>query len=130
MIIEGKPIEPSPSRNLQLRVGIDPKQLLLQESHAEQKGAVDLLFVQRDSAGKMLSAEKQHLELTLPQAQYELLAKAGLVLEHHMSIDLQASEIRVAIRDAGSGALGSVTVPVQAFFPSEERPTVPARNSN
>jgi VWFA-related protein len=130
MIVEGKRLEQSSSRNLQLRVGIDPKQLLLQESHTEQKGAVDLLFVQRDSAGKILSAEKQHLELKLPQAQYELLAKAGLVLEHHMSIDLQAAEIRVAVRDAGSGALGSVTFPVQTFFQPEERPSVPARNSN
>jgi len=43
-------------------------------------------------------------------------AKAGLVLEHHMSIDLQAAKIRVAVRDAGSGALGSVTVPVQTVF--------------
>jgi hypothetical protein len=47
-------------------------------------------------------------------------AKAGLVLEHHMSIDLQAAEIRVAVSDG----------PGTNRFQSEIRPTMPARNSN
>jgi hypothetical protein len=52
MIVEAKAIEPSSARSLQLRIGIDPKQPLLQDSHGEQKGAVDLLFAQRDFTGK------------------------------------------------------------------------------
>jgi hypothetical protein len=97
MIVEGKLIEPTSSHNLQLRIGIDPKQLLLQESHNRQKGGVDLIFAQRDSVGKILSAEKQHLDLKLQQAQYEFLAKAGMVLEYHMAIKPQATEIRVVV---------------------------------
>jgi hypothetical protein len=97
MIVEGKLIEPTSSHNLQLRIGIDPNQLLLQESHNRQKGGVDLIFAQRDSVGKILSAEKQHLDLKLPQAQYEFLAKAGMVLEHHMAIKPQATEIRLVV---------------------------------
>jgi hypothetical protein len=116
MIVEGKLIEPTFSHNLQLRIGINPKQLRLQESHNQQKGGVDLIFVQRDSVGKILSAEKQHLDLKLPQAQYEFLAKAGIVLEHHMAIKPQATEIRVVVSDEGSGALGSVTIPVQSLL--------------
>ena len=116
MIVEGKAIEPLSTRSLQLRTGIDPKQLLLQESHGQQKGAVDLLFVQRDSTGKTLSAEKQHLDLKLPQEQYEYLAKAGMVLEHHMTISPQTVEITVIVRDAGSGAIGSTNIPLKSFF--------------
>ena len=52
MIVEGNLIEPTSSHNLQLRIGIDPKQLLLQESNNQQKGGVDLIFVQSDSVGK------------------------------------------------------------------------------
>jgi VWFA-related protein len=125
MIVEGKPIEPLSARNLQLRIGIDPKQLLLQDSHSHQKGSVDLLFVQRDSAGKILSAEKQHLDLNLPQAQYESLAKTGMVFEHHMTVNPQATEIRVVVSDAGSGAVGSVTIPGKPFFEIRTTPTAP-----
>jgi VWFA-related protein len=119
MIVEAKAIEPSTTRSLQLRIGIDPKQLLLQDSHGEQKGAVDLLFAQRDSAGKMLSAEKQHFNIKLPQAQYEYLAKAGMVLEHHMIVIPQAANVSVIVRDAGSGAIGSTYIPVSTVFPSQ-----------
>jgi VWFA-related protein len=119
MIVEAKVIEPYSARSLQLRIGIDPKQLLLQDSHGEQKGAVDLLFAQRDSAGKTLSAEKQHFNIKLPQAQYEYLATAGMVLEHHMIVSPQAAEISVIVRDAGSGAVGSTYVPVSTVLPSQ-----------
>ena len=119
MIVEAKAIEPSSARSLQLRIGIDPKQLLLQDSHGEQKGAVDLLFAQRDFTGKTLSAEKQHLNIKLPQAQYENLATAGMVLEHHMIVSPQAAEINVIVRDTGSGAIGSTYVPVNTVFPTQ-----------
>ena len=128
MIVEGKLVGPA-TRDVQLRVAIDPKQLLLEGTHNQQKGAIDLLFIQRDSAGKILLAEKQHLDLKLPQAQYEFLASAGMVLEHHMSIKPQAAEIRIAVRDSGSGFLGSVTIPVQTLLQVEatttKAPTAP-----
>jgi VWFA-related protein len=119
MIVEGKPIEPVAARSLQLRVAIDPKQLLLQDTHGQQKGAVDLLFAQRDFTGKTLTAEKQHLDLKLPQVQYEYLAKAGMVLEHHMTVSPQAAEIVVIVRDVGSGAIGSIGIPVKSFFTAQ-----------
>jgi VWFA-related protein len=119
MIVEGKALDPASARNLQLRVGIDPKQLSLQETHGEQRGAVDLLFAQRDSAGKTFAAEKQHLDVKLPQAQYEYLANAGMVLEHHMTVNAQTVEIGVIVRDAGSGAVGSVSIPIKTFFPAQ-----------
>ncbi len=125
MVVEGKPIDPLSARNLQLRIAIDPKQLLLQDSHDQQKGSVDLLFLQRDSSGKILAADKQHLDLKLPQAQYESLAKTGMVLEHHMIANPQAAEIRVVVSDAGSGALGSVTIPVKPFFEAKATSAAP-----
>lgn len=125
MMVEGKTIGPLAARGLQLRIGIDPKQLLLEDSHDQQKGAVDLLFLQRDAAGKILSAEKQHLDMRLPQAQYEYLAKTGMVLEHHLVASAEAAEIRVVVSDAGSGAVGSVTVPVRVFFETKATAVAP-----
>jgi hypothetical protein len=119
MVVEGKTMEPLSTRGLQLCVDIDPKQLLLQEFQGKQNGAIDLLFVQRDSTGKALTAEKLHLDLKLPQAQYEYLAKVGIVLEHHLTLSPQSTEIGVIVRDVGSGAIGSTDVPVKAFFPTQ-----------
>ena len=119
MIVGGKAAEPPAARNLDLRISLDPTQFLLTQSGDRRVGALDLFFLQRDAAGNILIAEKQHLGLNFEEKQYEVLAKAGIILERHLIVQPQAAEIRVVVRDASSDALGSVTVPVKAFFPVE-----------
>lgn len=116
MIVSAKASSPGASRALDLHIGIDPKQLLLRESGDHRKGALDLFFLQRDASGKTVSAEKQHMDVNLEVKQYEYLAKAAMVLDRHLTIAPQATEIRVVLRDAGSGSLGSVTLPSAAFL--------------
>ena len=123
MIISGKGAKDS--RAVELHIGIDPKQLLLQSSGDRRKGAVDLFFLQRDAAGKRVAAEEQHLELNIEEKQYEYLSKVAMVLDRHVTIAPQSTELRVVLRDAGSGSLGSVTLPAMAFLPkTENAPTL------
>ena len=44
------------------------------------------------------------------------MAKAGLVLERHLTIGAQATEVRVLVRDAGSEDRGSVTIPLRSLL--------------
>jgi len=60
MIVTGKGAE-NP-RAVEFHIGIDPKQLLLEDSGDGRKGAVDLLFLQRSEAGAVVAEEKQHVE--------------------------------------------------------------------
>lgn len=119
MIITAKLSKPDP-RTVELHIGFDPKQLLLQNSGDHRKGAVDLLFVQRDASGQKVSAEEQHLDLNLEEKKYEYLSKAAMVLDRHLTIAPQSTELRVVLRDAGSGSLGSVTMPATAFLPKND----------
>jgi VWFA-related protein len=124
MIISGKPAANGDSHIVELHIGIDPKQLLLQNSGDHRKGAVDLFFLQRDASGKRIAAEKQHIELNLEDKQYEYLAKNAMVLDRHLTIVPQSAEIRVVLRDSGSGALGSVTLPASAFAANGASPGI------
>ena len=119
MIVSGKVSGPVAERKVELHVALDPKQLLLKSVEQHEKGAVDLYFVQRNARGETLAAESQRIGLNLEEKQYEYLSKAGLILVRHLTIDAQASELRVLIRDAGSEALGSVTMPVNALLVAE-----------
>ncbi|HUL15472.1 MAG TPA: VWA domain-containing protein [Terriglobales bacterium] len=119
MIVSAKPVQPLSTRELELHIGIDPKQLLLQVSPGYRKGAVDLFCLQRDASGKTLTVDKQHIDLNLGEKQYQYMTKAALVLARHLLVQPQASEIRVVLRDAGSGSLGSVSIPATSFFPLE-----------
>jgi VWFA-related protein len=114
--VKGKILASSPGRVLQLQVVLDPRQFLLHDRENRREGGLDLLFLQKDSAGKFLAAEKQHFAINFDRKEYDLLAKTGLVLQRKLAIDIKSAEIRVLVRDADSGALGSVTIPVKKFF--------------
>ncbi len=113
MIVSGKGTKDP--HVVELQIGIDPKQLFLQSSGDHRKGAVDLFFLQRDASGKRVAAEEQHFELNLEEKQYEYLSKVAMVLERHVTIAPQSTELRVVLRDAGSGMLGSVTMPTASI---------------
>jgi hypothetical protein len=87
------------------------------ESGDRQKGALDIVFAQRDASGNILAADKQHFDINFEQKQYEFLSKAGMILQRTVTALPQSDEIRVVVRDLGSGAVGSVTIPVKPFSP-------------
>lgn len=95
-----------------MRVVLDPRQLLLRTEEQHERGGVDLYFVQRNAQAESIAAESQRIGFNFEEKQYEYLSKAGLILAKHLTIKPDAVEMRVLVRDAGSEALGSVTVPV------------------
>jgi VWFA-related protein len=107
-----KILPPASAHLLQVRVGVNPRQFLLQEKDNHAAGALDLVFLQKDATGKILAAEKQHVDVKFSQQEYESLSKTGLVLQRRLTIDPSSTEIRVLTRDEGSGSVGSVTVPL------------------
>jgi VWFA-related protein len=117
MLISVKPVAPPEKRDLDLRIEMDPKQFLLSFADGHDTGALDMYYLQRDAQGKILAADKHRLGLSFEPKQYEFLAKAGIIFESHLTMQADTSEIRVVIRDAGSGAMGSVTMPVKSFAP-------------
>ena len=120
MIVSGKVSGPVSERKVELHVALDPKQLLLKSAGQHEKGAVDLYFVQRNAKGETVAEESQRIGLNLEEKQYEYLSKAGLVLARHLKFEPGSSELRVLVRDAGSEALGSVTMPVSALLLAED----------
>jgi VWFA-related protein len=129
IMVNGKIEQPSSDRKLQLQIALDPKQFLFKDMDGRQMGGLDMLFFQHDAVGHVLAAEEQHFEMNFPQKQYEYLAQAGIILQRHVSVKPASNEIRVVVRDAGSGALGSVRIPVKAFFQAEASPAT-AKPSN
>ena len=110
-------------RNLQLQIALDPKQFLWQESGDRLTDTLDLLYTQRESSGMILRAESQHLELNFNHEQYQRLVQTGLTLRQTIPMKSLATELRVAVRDAGPAAVGSVTIPVRSLTASDATDT-------
>jgi VWFA-related protein len=119
MIVSGKLSGPANDRKIEVHVGLDPKQLLLRSVDQHEKGTVDLYFVQRNAKGETVAAESQRVALDLDEKEYEYLSKAGLVLGRHLVVTVEATELRVLVRDAVSESLGSVTIPLAVLRSGE-----------
>jgi VWFA-related protein len=121
-----KPVAPSSDHLLQVQVTVDPKQFLLRDEDSRRKGGLDLLFLEKDAAGTFLVAEKQHFDVNFSRREYDSLAKNGLVLQRRLAINTGSSDVRILVRDAGSGTMGSVTIPVSKYLDRHSNSGPPA----
>jgi VWFA-related protein len=120
LTVSGRATEPPQPGVLEFQVGVNLAQLMLDHENGDWKGAIDLIFVQRDANGKMLATDSKRLELDLPDAKHDELLKTGSVFERHLAIAQGAEDVRVIVRDPASSAYGTVTVPMKTFFASAD----------
>jgi hypothetical protein len=78
---------------------------------ATSDGALDLLFIQKNEQGKQFNGIDDTVTLTLKPESVTKLRKEGLIYHKFVARVPQATQLRVVVRDASSGTLGSVTVP-------------------
>jgi len=116
MLVSAVPVEPAAARKISLQVGLDTLQLSLTDEGGHRKGAIDLLFLQRDAQGTALNAEQKHIGFDFTEEQYKALVKSGIILQKSVAADRNATEIRVVAHDPSSGATGTVTVPLAKLF--------------
>ena len=114
--VKGQTVPPASAHLVKLQVTLDPKQFLLRDEGDQSRGSMDLLFLQKDSSGQFLFVKKQHLDVSFDRKEYSLVAENGLTLQQRLIIDPASAELRVLVRDAGSGALGSVTISVKELL--------------
>jgi hypothetical protein len=101
------------SYNLNLNISLSG--LNLQPDGATWAGEVDVFLVQRDQHGKEFGRVNDTIEMRLKQATYEQMLKTGAPYQHAIMLSPKADVLRVVVRDAGSGDLGSLTIPTAAL---------------
>jgi hypothetical protein len=99
------------SEGIDVSLRVDPKSILLEPNGDHWAGKLDLLFVQKESHGKQVSGVDDTLSMELSQPNYVRVQQDGLMYHRVIPQAPQASELRVVVRDAATGALGSVTAP-------------------
>jgi hypothetical protein len=107
-------VRPAPSKagSLEVTLKVDHSEISLEQQADRWVGRLDVLFVQRDDHGKEFSGVNDTLSLNLHQALYDRMTKEDLVYSKVIPRAAQATMLRLVVRDAASGALGSLTVPL------------------
>jgi hypothetical protein len=94
-------------------VVIDPHDIRFQARAGRMRSEVDVVFAQLASDGRRLDGEKKTLQYALFPESYENALAQGLFLTESLTIDPRASRVRIVVRDASTGAAGSVSIPVR-----------------
>ena len=94
---------------------VDPRTFLLDPQGDRWAGKLDLLFVERDEHGAQTYGVDDTLSLELKRENYDRVQKEGLMYHRVLPPTGKASEIRVVVRDASTGAVGSITAALSAI---------------
>ncbi|HZV59208.1 MAG TPA: VWA domain-containing protein, partial [Candidatus Eremiobacteraceae bacterium] len=103
------PLQPAASRALELKIGMDARELWLAKDHERWAGALDIAYAQIGDGDKAISFELKHLNLNLEKKTFDALLQQGMVLTHALKVVPGATVVRVVVRDSTSGAVGSLT---------------------
>jgi VWFA-related protein len=117
LTVSGRPTKPPQPGVLEFQVAVDLGQLMLKLEAGHWKGAIDLIFAQRDTGGRMLASDAKRIDLDFTDAKRTELLQKGAIFERNLAIARGAEDIRVVVRDPGSTSYGTVTVPMTVFFP-------------
>jgi len=98
---------------LRLGIHVAPRGVTLAQEGERWVGALNFFFVQQDLQAQKLASEGQTLTMRLTEERRRQFTQDGLVLERKIPLAAGASRLRVIVRDAGSGAIGSVTIPLE-----------------
>jgi VWFA-related protein len=95
-------------------VEIDPHDLRFEARDGRMRSEVDLMFAQQTSDGRTIQSERKTFHYALPlDSDRDSLAQS-VNLEKQLTIQPQATRVRIVVRDASTGAVGSVSIPVKS----------------
>ena len=87
------------------------------DQHGDRwQGQIDLAFVQRDDQGHQYSGINDTLKMNFLRDNYEKVARSGILYRKDLQRDAKATNLRIVVRDAPTGAMGTITVPYRELI--------------
>jgi len=107
----------APGAPWMLEIGLDPREVAIKPKDDGWTVALDVLISQYRDDGKDVGGESKTLNLRMNRETYDTVQKEGFYLTRHLRLSPEATRVRVIVRDAGTGWVGSVSIPVKAPAP-------------
>jgi VWFA-related protein len=106
---------------LELELAIDLRDLALRQQDGQWMGTLDLMLVQLSADARNLKGVSHVVNLQLNPETYRVAReRQAVVLTERLGIVSGATLLRVLARDASSGALGSVDIPLGRLSPGRQ----------
>jgi VWFA-related protein len=106
----------SSTRTIELQVGLDTHELLLESKDGRWNGKVYILFSQLGEGNKRISGEQETFDLNLKPDTYEKFLKIGTKFTGPLTLSPDTVNLRVLAQDANSGSVGTLTIPIKKLL--------------
>ncbi len=113
IIVQFDKTDPKHPGDLNLYMRVDPTAIGITPVADRSNAVVDVIFNLRDGKGHQYKSESDTISLSLKPDSYKKLMQTGMIYHRFVPRVQGATELRVVVRDASSGATGSVTVPLR-----------------
>jgi VWFA-related protein len=107
---------PAGAREIKAHLRFDTAAMRFEQKDGRWIDDLDVLWVQLDAKGGLIVSNGQTLTLKLSPETYAAAAANGVKMSTTETIADQAVQLRFVARDRGTGADGSVTIPLGAVF--------------
>ena len=105
--------DPAPN-SLRIIGSIDLHQVRLAEKGKLHEGAVDVIIVEQDASGKVLSQSANHLKLSFTNEKYASILNSGVHFEKHLQPKPEGATLRILVEDPMTAQVGSLIIPLSA----------------
>jgi VWFA-related protein len=113
--------QPDPN-TLNLFVQIPPGVVSFTKEGDRWKAEVDIVYVQKDEQSRAQGeGVSDSLSLALTDANYAKIAKDGLIRQRRIPRQSAATSVRIVVRDATTGSVGSLTIPFSQIQAPQEK---------
>jgi VWFA-related protein len=113
-------------RELKVDVRVDPAQMQFERSGDRWTDALDVVWAGISADGRVLERDSDRVALHPEQNAYDELHHSGFSFTQHIQLGKDAVEMRLVVRDHGSGAIGSVNIPLTRLAASASKSTPPS----
>lgn len=100
----------TPTAASTLTIRLDPDAIALQPRDGEWVGVMDLAIAQALPDGRLSKSVDTRIPLTLGDEMHARLRREGLTVTHTIEVRADAHQIKVAVRDPATGAVGTLTM--------------------
>jgi VWFA-related protein len=104
------------AHTVDVQVGLDTRELSLISSNGRWRDIIYVFVGQLGAEGKMITGEKLTFDLALTQETHDQFLKTGTKFSGRVTISPETVNLRIIAQDTGSGAIGTLTIPIKNYL--------------
>lgn len=114
--VQVNPANSAGSRQVRAQIRVLPGELHFQQSGSRWTDGLEVAWVEFSGDGREVGHGAHAFGVRPAQGGYEEIMQKGLIFSERVTVNNGAAEMRLVVRDIGSGAIGSVNIPLSGLF--------------